>query len=668
MKGINYSLLFVFVLLHCFSYSQKDNSLALPNLKADSLEKFIKALPTDDTTKVNALNVLCKELRNTGNYLQAKKYALEAEHIARTLNYKIGLGQALNNLGIVDDLQGDYPLALDYYFQALKAFEEAADKKGISKALNNIGIIYNYQGEDEKALEYYLKALKIMKETGDKRGISMSLNNVGIIYKKQRNYSKALYYYSEALRLREELGDEQAIAASYGNIGNMYDLTGDYAKAKEFHLKSLKIREAIDDKNGIASSYINLSRLSQIQKKFPEGIAYADRSLKLAGEIGSLALAEEAHNALYGLYEAQGNKDKALEHFKMYIAVRDSIFNEENTKQATRAEMNFEFEQQQQKEKLLQEKKDAIHNEELKRQKEVIYFMSAGLILVIAFLFVILNNYRQKQKANKLLEEKNSIIEEKNKNITDSINYARRIQNAILPDTDEIYKKLKQSFILYRPKDIVSGDFYYYAEAKKKIIIAAADCTGHGVPGAFMSMIGNDALNEIIVGKGIVTPGEILSRLHDSVRIALKQDTSKTETSDGMDVALCAIDLSTNSIEYAGALRNLYICRKESEELEIIEANKQSIGGLKSDEKKEFTNQKIQLSTGDSFYMFSDGYADQFGGKEGKKFMMKRMKDLILSIKNKSMKEQEVALEEAINEWKGDREQVDDILIIGIRL
>lgn len=667
MKG-KYFLLFTFVVLHCISYSQEGNNSAALSPKADSLENFIKTLPSDDTTKVNSLNVLCKELRNTGNYIEAKKYALQAEEISRILNYKMGLGQALNNLGIIQDLQGNYPMALNYYFQSLKIFEEIADKKGISKALNNIGIIYNYQGENDKALEYYLKALKMMKETGDKKGMSMALNNVGIVYKKEQNYSKALYYYSEALRMRQELGDQQAIAASYGNIGNMYDLTGDYDKAKDFHLKSLKIREAINDKNGIASSYINLSRLSQIQKKFPEGIDYANKSLKLAGEIGSLALAEEAHDALYGLYEALGDKGKALEHYKMYIAVRDSIFNEENTEQATRAEMNFEFEQQQQKEKLLQEKKDALHNEEMKRQRWVIYFMSGGLLLVIAFLFVILNNYRQKQKANRLLEEKNSIIEEKNKNITDSINYARRIQNAILPDIDEIYKKLKQSFILYRPKDIVSGDFYYYAEAKKKIIIAAADCTGHGVPGAFMSMIGNDALNEIIVGKGIVTPGEILSKLHDSVRIALKQDTSKTETSDGMDVALCAIDLSTNSIEYAGALRNLYICRKGSDELEIIEANKQSIGGLKSDEKKEFANQKIQLSAGDSFYMFSDGYADQFGGKEGKKFMMKRMKDLILSIKNKNMKEQEIALNEAIDRWKGDREQVDDILIIGIRL
>jgi serine phosphatase RsbU (regulator of sigma subunit)/Tfp pilus assembly protein PilF len=659
IRRTKYILLFFCVIHLSLSFSQN---------QSDSLETFLKHLTADDTLKVNTLNALCRELRNTGIYPQAHEYGIQAESISRKLDYKVGLGQALNNLGIIQDLQGDYPGALDYYFKALKVCEDAGDKRGHARALNNIGIIYNYQNNNDKAREYYLKALKIMEQSGDKRGMSMALNNVGIIYKKQQNYSKALYYYFKALKLREELGDQQSVAASYGNIGNMYDAAGEYEKAKEYHLKSLKIREQIEDKNGITMTYINLSRLSQVQKNYPEGIMYAEKSLKLAGEIGSLALAEEAHQALYEIYLKMNNTGKALEHYKKYIAARDTIFNKENTEQTMRAEMNFEFERQKQQEKLLQEKRDALHAEEMKRQRWLIYSMSAGLLFLLAFALVIFSNYRQKKNANKMLEEKNSIIEEKNKNITDSINYARRIQNAILPDTDEIYSKLQECFILYKPKDIVSGDFYYFAESGSKIIIAAADCTGHGVPGAFMSMIGNDALNEIIIGKGITTPGEILSKLHDGVRFALKQDTSKTETSDGMDLALCSIDRSTNLVEYAGALRNLYIARKGSAEIEIIKANKQSIGGLKSDEKKTFSNQVIPLQKGDSIYMLTDGYADQFGGKDGKKFMMRQLKDFLISIQSKNMKKQGEALNERIEEWKGNREQVDDILVIGIRL
>jgi serine phosphatase RsbU (regulator of sigma subunit)/Tfp pilus assembly protein PilF len=651
-----------------FLFTAFCNVLYCQEAQIDSLEKFIKTYSADDTLRANTLNLLSKELKNTGNYVLAKEYAEQALHSSEGLKYSKGICQAFNNLGIIYDLQGDYPTALDFYYKALKVAEESGDKRGTARALNNIGIVYNYQGEDKKALEYYLKALKIMEETKDQRGISMALNNVGIIYKKQKDYSKALYYYFKALKLREEMGDKQGVAASYGNIGNMYDVIGDYSKAREYHLNSLEIRKQIDDKNGIASCYINLSRIMEEQKKYQEGIEYSQSSLDISKEIGSLALQEEAHSSLSGLYEKKGDTEKALEHFKEYIAVRDSLFNKENTEKSMRAEMNFEFERQKQQEKLLQEKREALHQEETKRQKWVIYFMTAGLLFVIAFSFFVYRNYKQKRDANRLLEEKNNIIEEKNKSITDSINYARRIQNAILPDTEQIHKKIKNCFILYKPKDIVSGDFYYYAEARDKLIIAAADCTGHGVPGAFMSMIGNDALNEIIVGKGVTSPGEILNRLHDGVRVALKQDTSKMETSDGMDIALCAIDSSEKKLEYAGALRNLYIARANAKDLEIVKANKQSIGGLKSDEKKTFTNHVVQLNTGDAFYIFSDGYADQFGGKEGKKFMMKRLKDLLLSVQPLSMKEQERALDRTIEDWKGGREQVDDILVIGIRI
>ncbi|HEY4798111.1 MAG TPA: SpoIIE family protein phosphatase, partial [Bacteroidia bacterium] len=284
------------------------------------------------------------------------------------------------------------------------------------------------------------------------------------------------------------------------------------------------------------------------------------------------------------------------------------------------------------------------------------------------------------QRANSELENAVHMIEEKNqkleiayKDIRDSINYARKIQQAILPSIHDVYAALEQSFVFYRPKDIVSGDFYFFAEKNKKIMIGVADCTGHGVPGAFMSMIGHDMLNQIIIEKGITSPSEVLNQLESGIRGALKQDLENAETKDGMDIALCQLDMhrhkdDTVAVQYAGAFRNLYIVRKHANEVEEVRADKISIGGVILGDVKKFSNHEIHLQKGDSFYIFSDGYCDQFGGPGGKKFMTRQFQRLLMSIKDHSMKEQEAILERTFKEWKGDLEQVDDILVIGVRV
>jgi serine phosphatase RsbU (regulator of sigma subunit) len=223
---------------------------------------------------------------------------------------------------------------------------------------------------------------------------------------------------------------------------------------------------------------------------------------------------------------------------------------------------------------------------------------------------------------------------------------------------------LKEYFIFYKPKDIVSGDFYFYAQRSDKIILAVADCTGHGVPGAFMSMIGNDFLNQIIIEKGITRPSEILNQLNKGVKKALKQESGKSETSDGMDIALCTLDLKNKKMEYAGAMRPLF---HADIELKEIHADKASIGGATSDD-YQFTNHQLDLNEGDSIYIFTDGYVDQFGGEKGKKFMAKNFKNLLAGIHKKDMTEQHQILNNTINEWSKEKEQVDDILVMGIKI
>ncbi len=303
---------------------------------------------------------------------------------------------------------------------------------------------------------------------------------------------------------------------------------------------------------------------------------------------------------------------------------------------------------------------------------ETTWFRILAVLVIAAGVFIFIRVRTEKiKRENKILEEKveerTRELNEKNEEIIASIMYAKRIQEAILPPKELIYKHFPNAFVLYEPKDIVSGDFYWFGVKDNKEIIAAVDCTGHGVPGAFMSMIGSNLLQQVIVENNITDPGKILTELNARVKSALKQDDeSGVETADGMDLALCTIDKSKNLIEYAGAFRPLYMVRNG--EVLAFKADKAPIGGGRYIDAIEFTNNQIEYQPGDAIYMFSDGYADQFGGERGKKFMAKRFRDLLLDVNNKSMEEQGAELKAAFTEWQGVYEQVDDVLVIGIQL
>ena len=253
----------------------------------------------------------------------------------------------------------------------------------------------------------------------------------------------------------------------------------------------------------------------------------------------------------------------------------------------------------------------------------------------------------------------------KNKDLTDSIKYAQRIQCSKLPSKKEIYSVFPNSFILFKPKDIVSGDFYYFHKSNQSVFIASADCTGHGVPGALMSMLCSEKLNEAVLkGSG---NSEILKQLNKSIKTSLRQSSSDDSIRDGMDIALCSVDTINSNLKYAGANRPLWIIRNGHTELEEIKSTKNAIGGF-TDDSQHFDTQEIKLQQGDTFYIFTDGYADTFGGQDGKKLTTKKFKEILLDIQHKTMQEQEEHLNNFIENWKAGIEQVDDILVIGIRL
>lgn len=447
------------------------------------------------------------------------------------------------------------------------------------------------------------------------------------------------------------------------NIGEIYSEQGDYPKAIEYSSKALKLFEELGDKQGIAHSLINVGSVYIKDGHHEKALPYGSKSLSIAEEIGSLDAIHKAHELLSDTYEKLGRSSKALLHYREYIVARDSIYNEENTKKLVQSEMQYEFEKEQQKQQLEQEKKDAVTQAELKKQRVIIGSVSAGLVLLIVFAAFVYNRFR-------VIRKQKRVIEKQNRKITDSITYAKRIQHAILPSVQEIQEAFPNSFIFYKPRDIVSGDFYWYTplgdNGEESYMLAAADCTGHGVPGAFMSMIGNTLLNEIVNEKGIHQPGEVLTQLREGAINALAQ-SGETEQKDGMDIALCRIDKKNKQLEYAGAYNPLYLIRKG--EVQEVKADKFPVGVhvLKA-ENHPFTNHKIKLQKNDVVYLFSDGYADQIDKTGKEKFGKKRLRELLLKIHKNSAKDQLDLLENEFNLWRGNVKQLDDVCVIGVRI
>ncbi|MDG1477616.1 MAG: SpoIIE family protein phosphatase, partial [Vicingaceae bacterium] len=379
------------------------------------------------------------------------------------------------------------------------------------------------------------------------------------------------------------------------------------------------------------------------------------------GRIGSSSL------LLSQIYEAQAESDKALKMFKIHTSIKDSMMNKNTRLDAVRQQSKYEYDKQKAVDDATHDKQMTIEQEAKEKQKIIIYAIGFGLSLLVVFLIFMFNRLHITKKQKLIIESAHEELSEKNNEILDSITYAKRIQNAILPTDKFVKSHLESSFVFYKPKDIVAGDFYWIKTVGKKgetILFAAADCTGHGVPGAMVSVVCNNALNRCIKEHGLVNPGEIL----DKTREIVTEEFNAGElgegdyVTDGMDIALCS--LTGNELKYAGANNPLWIVRDG--EVVVTKANKQPIGRFRTSDP--FKTHSFELEKADAVYIFSDGYVDQFGGEKGKKFMAKAFKELLLSIQSETMQDQKESLRKAFEEWKGNIEQVDDVCVIGVRI
>ncbi len=339
------------------------------------------------------------------------------------------------------------------------------------------------------------------------------------------------------------------------------------------------------------------------------------------------------------------------------MQLNDSIFNAEKSKQIKELETQYETKKKEQQIVNLENER-TIKDLKIKKQRIFSFFLLTGFVSIFLFLLVLFSQIKKIRRANKLLAYQK-------RQITDSIEYASRIQTAILPPVDYITSVIPDHFILYKPRDIVSGDFYWITHKEGKIIVAVVDCTGHGVPGAFMSMLGFAFLNEIVNKEKEIKANEILNQLRKYVKDSLHQTGKEDEAKDGMDIALCIIDPAKQKLQYSGAYNPMYLIRND--EFISIKADRMPIG-IHIIEKESFTNHEMDIQKGDIIYIFTDGYIDQFGGNDSRKFKLAPFKDLLISIKDKSMSEQRQELEKEFNQWKGNRDQIDDVLVMGIKI
>jgi len=634
-----------------------------------------------------------------------------ASDIYKEISDKNGEASILGNIGVVYRNQGNYDKALKYYQKALKINESVDNKHNIAINLGNIGIVYKNQKNYNKALEYYNKALKMSVELNDKYSIARNFGNIGIIYRKKENYVKSLEFYKKALKIYSELGDKSGISLNLGNIGIVYTDLNKYKLALDYYKKSLKINREIGNRSGEAVNLVNIADLYNKLKDYNTAITYANKSLKIANKIGALRLKRFSYLYLSDSYYGLGNFLKALKYKNAWIEVNDSMYNSEKAKAIADMQTRYESEKKKQKIKLqqveIERNKQVIAKETAEKEKQQsqrnMFIVAFVLSLILAFF--VFRSYKQKKKANTLLakqkeeilekneelnqqneeitaqrdeiEAQKEIVDKVNYHISESIDYATRLQQSILPDEKILKKYVTDYFVLFKPKDKVSGDFYWWAHVEGQTVITAADSTGHGVPGAFMSMLGGSFLREIVQKEYITHTGVILRKLRKEIIKALKQTGADNEQKDGMDMAIVSINYETNVVQFSGANNPLYIVAEHIKSLKPFMCyGKLGLYEVKPDKMPisiypkmdNYTTHEIQLEKGDQIYMFSDGYADQFGGAKGKKFKYKPFKRLLLENANKPMNEQKKILEKVFNDWKRNLEQIDDIVVLGIKI
>jgi serine phosphatase RsbU (regulator of sigma subunit) len=617
---------------------------------AKAVEVASKMMDFSIVIKDKSIKALC--LRKTGNiyyrhlyYEKAVNCYMRSMALYEQLNNKTGIANCLNNLGNVYTSKGkltnsrpDFEQAIDYHNKALQLRIEMKDTGNICNSYNNIGNAYSGKGDLEKALEYYTLAFKDYKAHNDPNGIDIVTMNLGETH----------------LGLAEKTGK-----------------TEEFGKALEYFLDRVRAYKGNGPTANYASVLSRIGRIYMIQGDMTQALKYLSEGYTMAMQVNAREQQMDIEGLLAEAYGKTGDYKKAFECFRRYNALKDSVINEKTAGNLAQMQAMYETAQKDKAIDLLNKDKEIdklkLNNQEadLDHQKYVIAASVGALIFVFGIALLLYNRNNIRKRANKELSEAYKKVELANRQVTDSINYAKRIQDAILVPEAQVRNYLTDFFVFFRPRDIVSGDFYWFSFHKEKIFFAVADCTGHGVPGAFMSMIGNTLLNEIVNHKNILEPGRILEHLNDGVIAALRQNKNDLlSQDDGMDISVCCMDKKAGKLFFAGANHNIFLVKGGT--VKTLQGDIHSIGGSLGSEKREFRTGSAEIAAGTFVFMSSDGFYDQFGGPDGSKFLTTRFEKLIVEAAASS--QPRTILEKAFIGWKGENKQIDDVLVAGFKM
>ena len=665
-----------------------------------------------------------------GDYVESMVYY---DKILDNLNYIdttriphntiIGIkARCYNGRAAIFSTQGIVSKATDNFLKSLRMYELNGDSTGIARLNNNLGIVYKNQGEAEKAEKYFFKSIEIYKNLKSESKIASIYNNLGSLFVQEKNPEKALEYLEKARELNEKLGSIRSLGHTLHSLGNAYMLEKEFNLASEYYYKAITIQSEASDDRALLDSYVSLAKLYLETGYLKKARFYLVKSEKLNDKMELLPVTVTIYQLYYELYNIKKNISKALKYHVHFKHLSDSLKAIEQRTEAARIQLNYELEKKQNELEVLNTQRELnevkLYQKELsdRRQKIIIIIVISLLMLALVFVHIIFKRLQlnkkqqiiiQNQKMEmdhknrilrnayeeindqkvEILQQRNALSGQKDKafslfnDLKSSIVYAKHIQNALLPDENQLQEIFSDYFVFNRPHSIVSGDFYWGRKINDWSIFAVADCTGHGVPGALMSMLGITFLNEIVKYKDVNNTAIVLGYLRKYIVNALRSTDNSKNKRDGMDIAVIAKKPESNQLFFSGANSNLYIVRDAGNPMvvdsQVIEPSAyykdNMLFELKGDrmpigfdeEMKKFRSRTIEIEATDQIYLFTDGYADQFGGEKDKKLKYKSFKEIILKGAHLTISEQKERIVNYMNEWMGDNRQVDDILVVG---
>ncbi len=587
--------------------------------------------------------------KKRGNFNRSIESIHKALQLIENTQYKDLLAKIYNDLGSIYTDKGDYNSAAHWLMKSIKLHDQLNNPLMLSKSLLNLGLIFYYQKNYDLALRYYQDALKIRENLKDSTGIAFILNNMGIVYYLKQNTAQAIKYFTKALEIHKKKNSLRHMSLPLFNIGEIYFEQAKYDPALHYYQQSYRIDTLLHDEASEIKSLLKIAQTYAMLQQYERAMKLSQRALDMAIKIDSKEDIKDAYLTLSELYRDKNNYKKAFEYLELSGKIKDTLYNISLVEKVAELQLKYESEK---KDLKLQQQHATIQH-----QKTINRILFISITAIIIFLVFGIIEYVQKRKAFKILAIQK-------KNITDSIRYASKIQSALLPPDDFMKKLLPESFIFYLPKEVVSGDFYWVSSLNDRIYIALADCTGHGVPGAFMSMLGFAYLNEIVSRNPNIKSSEILDLLRIKVKESLHQHEG-SESKDGMDIALAIYIPTEKKIEYSGANIPLMICRDKK--IFYLPPDKMPIG-FYFQEINPFSSTIVYLQPNDIVYLSSDGYSDQFGGNSMKKLGKVRFEQILIEASTLPIKAQRYFLEEKFLEWQNEIEQIDDISILGIKI